>query len=317
MELTIEDWDELRWFLATVRAGSLAAAADRLGVAPTTVSRRMQAFEERLGVKLFDRLRGGAILSPAGDLLWVGAERVEEAVRGLEREAAGEEIGLRGVVRLAIAEPIAHAWALPIASIAARYPQLSLQLVLGDQMHSLTRREADIALRVTASPPDHLVGRALSPVAVAAYASVDAVPDDLRTAPWIGWTGLGEDETTIGRVRQHVGAEGPYVLHVDAYGVMVELGRRGAGLVALPCALGEVDPGFVRVGSPLAVGFPLWLLTHPDLRRTPRIRVWMDALIELVRNQGAAMMGLTTPSREPGGPARTRSTEPGTGFSTG
>lgn len=280
--LSIEDWDDLRWFLETVRAGSIAAAARELGVDPTTVSRRMQAFEARLDAKLFDRLRGGVLVSPAGERLREGALEIEAVVRGLEREAASEETSLSGDVRVAMAEPIALAWAAEFAALGAQWPRLSLQIVVGDKLHSLTRREADIALRASASPPPHLVGRPLGSLAVGAYIAARVGPVDPQTAPWIGWTGHTDDETTIGAVRRHIGAAGPYGLHVDAYSLMVELARGGRGIAALPCVLGEADPGLTRVGPPLTIDRPLWILTHPDLRHTPRIRAVMDAIATIV-----------------------------------
>ncbi|MEN0064956.1 MAG: LysR family transcriptional regulator [Myxococcota bacterium] len=293
--MEIDDWDELRWLLATIRAGSIAAAARDLGVDPTTVSRRMQALESRLGVKLFDRLRGGVLLSPEGSRLAEGAADVESVVRRLEREAVGDSAEIRGVVRIALAEPLAFAWAEPLLSLAKRWPALSLQLVLGDQMHSLTRRETDIALRITEAPPSHLVGRALSKVAIGAYAAKHAVPEDPTTAPWIGWTGLADDETTIGTLRAHLGASGPYALHVESYGSLMHMGRLGAGLIALPCVLGETDPDFVRVGSVLPLSRPLWILTHEDLRRSPRIRVVIDGLIAIAKAHADALQGHPPP----------------------
>lgn len=292
MSVHIEDWDDLRVFLATVRAGSVAAAARALGIDPTTITRRMNAFEARVGRKLFDRLRGGVLLSPEGETFLAGAEDAEAAIRGLERRAGAETPELRGPVRLAVQELLAIAWAEPIQRLAEAQPDLTIELTVADAMHDLTRREADLAIRGTAEPPLHLVGRKLSALSVAVYGAERLADRPLRDVPWIGWTGLEDDEGEVGRRRAAHGATGRFAIRVNAYGVLMAHLLGGTGVSVLPCALGERTPGLRRLTDPEPAAVPLWVLTHPDLQKTPRIRYVLDGMAEIVAQDTYAALGL-------------------------
>lgn len=289
--MNVDNWDDLRIFLATVRAGSVAAAARTLGVDPTTVARRMSAFEDSIDKKLFDRLRGGVLLSPEGQAVFEGAEATEAAVRNLERRTSQHDTDIRGDVRVAIPEMLAIAWTRPILKLAGAHPGLSVQLVAGDAMHNLSRREADVAVRVTQTPPAHLVGKKVAQLAIAAYGTPDLVQIGLTHAPWLGWTGLNETESFIGRMRTELGAQGPYALHVNNYGILMEALRAGAGVTTLPCALGEAIPELVCMSPPELIPQPMWILTHPDLQESPRIRYVMDALYDLVETHRNPLEG--------------------------
>jgi len=296
MDLRVDNWDDLRVFLALTRAGSVAAAARALGVDPTTVTRRVTAFEEQLGVKLFDRLRGGVLLSPDGEALARGASHVEQSVHDVERNLVASDDQVYGTVRIACPELLALGWTNAFLAMATQHPGLDIQWVAGDDMHSLSRREADIALRVTANPPPHLIGRKLASVSVATYGARTLDSIAIEDVPWVGWTGLGEDDNFIGRTRAALRGTGPYCTRVNTYGLLLAHVRAGAGVSVFPCLLGESDEYLVRRSPPQVLPQPLWLLTHPDLQHTPRIRVVLDELAQIVYESTAMLCGEVHPS---------------------
>ncbi|MEM1024188.1 MAG: LysR family transcriptional regulator [Myxococcota bacterium] len=280
----LENWDDLRYFLCLVEHGSVSATARALRVDPTTVTRRVAVFEDRLGKRLFDRLRGGVILSPDGELLLKAARPVEDGVHDLERVMSQNETDVRGSVRVAIAELLALCWTQQLGALAERHALLHLQIVAGDAMHDLTRREADVAVRVVQEPSPHLVGRKISMLSVSVYGAPNIAARGIEEAPWLGWVGLDEGEGQSQRIRTLLGARGPTSLRVNAYGLYLEHARRGSGLAVLPRALGDPDPRLKRMPDPdWSHDLPLWVLTHPDLRGAPRIRVVMDAIAQFAQ----------------------------------
>ncbi|MEM6730223.1 MAG: LysR substrate-binding domain-containing protein [Myxococcota bacterium] len=166
--------------------------------------------------------------------------------------------------------------------MSRRLASLSLQLVCGDEMHNLSQREADIAVRATESPPPFLVGRRVGRLETGVYAHAAFTETSLEEIPWIGWSGLEETEGVVGRVRQEVGGRGAFVIHADSYGMVVELARHGAGATVLPRVLGDREPELVCLRGPIDA-ITLWVLTHPDLRHTPRIKKVMSETAELFK----------------------------------
>ena len=161
---------DLRTVLAIARYGSLAGAARYLQVNHSTVFRRLGAIENRLGVRLFDRQDGAYAPTAAGEDLLRTAERVESEVEALERRLSGQDARLTGSLRLTAPDDIAEVLLIPLlAEFRGRYPDITLELVIENRMLSLTRREADIALRPTQEPPETLFGRRVAALAATVY----------------------------------------------------------------------------------------------------------------------------------------------------
>ena len=290
MEKTSFDWDDLRYVLAVSRGGSLSAAARRLGVNHSTVFRRLNGLEARLDVRLFDRLAEGYRLTAAGSDLAASAERVEAEMLALDHRLAGDDSGLRGSLRLTAPDDLAEAVVLPLVTrFMANYPEIALEVVIENRMLSLTRREADVALRPTLDPPETLVGRRVSGLAWAVYgaaainpAKVDGIVS-LTDRRWIGWDeGTGSPLLTRLMARQLPARA--IVYRSNSLLNQLAACRRGIGLALLPCFLGDPDPQLDRVVPPdPAWDGALWLLTHPDLRHTARVRALLDFLFEELR----------------------------------
>jgi DNA-binding transcriptional LysR family regulator len=294
MDAKSRSWDDLRVFLAVAQAGSLSGAARALGVNHSTVFRRIGAFEDALGVRLFERLAGGYLLTPAGEELRDGALRVEEEIAGLSRKVTGQDLRLSGTVRVTTIDMLAFGL-LPrhIAAFRKAYPGIEIELVVGNATLNLSRREADVALRVGNAPPETLVGRRVGRLAFAVYASpgyrARRPEPDLARHDWIGFD--SEHEALVRRFDRFLPGIRP-ALRTNSVAAAVAGAREGLGLAPLPCGIADLEPDLVRV-APLPDDFTLdlWLLTHEDLRRTARIRAFLDVLAEGLAKEAPLLEG--------------------------
>ena len=191
--VTVMDWDDLRIFAAVAREGSIRAASRVLQINNATVSRRIRGFEERLGARLFDRTPGGYAITAVGEEILAAATRIEEEVNGVERRVLGQDARLSGDIKFTA--PHSALLRLLMADLAAfmeLYPDVTLELDMSYEVANLSAREADVALRVTRRPPEHLIGRKVAQIAQAAYATpAYLAAHDLVEKPaaarWIGW----------------------------------------------------------------------------------------------------------------------------------
>ena len=188
------EWDDLRYVLAVADAGSLAGAARNLGVNHTTVLRRVGAFEKRLGLRLFERLPTGYVLTAGGEELIAAARHIDDTVTALERKLAGQDLRLSGAVRVTTTDTL-MASILPeiLAEFRAAHPGIQVEVALSNLMFNLTKRDADVAIRPANDPPETLVGRRIAKIAFAIYASpryLRAAAQDRgsRAHEWVGPT---------------------------------------------------------------------------------------------------------------------------------
>ena len=284
------DWNDLRYALAIARAGSLAGAARALKVNHSTVFRRLNAFEDALGVRLFERLPEGYVPTVEGEQIKRHAEAVESSVHALERSVAGRDFRLSGEIRLTTAPTLASDYVAGyLAEFHKRYPQIAVEIAVGDHDYDLARREADVALRATTRPPDFLVGRRVMSSRWHVYGGAKYLGRRKRPktmADLASHALIGPDE---GFARLPVFAwmrknypPTQFVARANALSTMRALARAGLGLAFLPSD--QHEPGLARL-FPIEPEFTgaLWLLTHPDLRHVARIKVFMDFLAEKLR----------------------------------
>lgn len=282
-------WDDLKTILAIAKAGSLSGAARELGVSHATVFRRLADSERRLGVMLFERARSGYTPTAAGEDIATAARRIEHEVLAVERRVIGQDLRPSGSVRVTTTDTLLMGLLSPIfADFRRAYPDIALEVVVSNQLFSLTKREADIAIRPSQAPPESLVGRRIGTIAQAIYGLRTSVAargrePALDDADWVGpdanmayrpleaWMAMqGHDARCRYRVDTMLG------MHAAV--------RDGLGMAVLPCYLGEQDSRIARVGEPIAeLATDLWLLTHPDLRRVARIRAVQDFIAEALR----------------------------------
>src|SRR5262245_26106513 len=186
------EWDDLRYVLAVADAGSLAGAARHLGVNHTTVLRRIGAFEQRLGLRLFERLPTGYVLTAGGEELIAAARQIDGTVTRLERKLAGQDLQLSGPLRVTTTDTLMGS-ILPeiLAEFRAAHPGIHIEVALSNLMFNLTKRDADVAIRPANDPPETLVGRRVGRIAFAIYASPRYLArrrktDDLAAHQWVG-----------------------------------------------------------------------------------------------------------------------------------
>lgn len=297
--------EDLKLLTALAEARSLAAAARRLKVNHSSAWRRLGALEERLGARLFERSKTGYAPTLAGEEAIAAAGRVLAELGELERRLAGQDIRPAGVVRVTAAETLLALIAPILADLRRAQPGIVVELVTANTFFTLSRRDADIALRPAAAVPEGLVARRLAGVATAAYASSAYLRGRASRKPeTLDWLAPDDSLAHLGSARWIARNIDPERIMLRASSLMglLAASRAGIGVAPLPCYLGDVDPTLRRVLAPVPeMEANLWLLTHPDLRRTVRIRVVLDFLadrLKPLRRQMEGHAGRTPRRRE-------------------
>ncbi len=292
-------WDDFRTVLAVCREGTLSGAARLLGVNHSTVFRRVNALEEKLGVRLFERLPEGYAMTAAGESVREAGERIENEVLGLSRKLIGRDLGLHGTLRVTAPDAFAIKFLTPhLVQFSHQYPDIRLELSMANNYLDLTRREADVAIRATTTPPESAIGRRLCTLATTVYGASSylekkqpeqamerhawLMPDDeLAQLPYAKW------------LRNHF-PTARVVYRSNSLLGLFEAAKRGMGIAPLPCFLGDQETGLQRLLDPHEeLASELWLLSHPDLRRTARVRALMDFLAEAIGSKRKLIEGGT------------------------
>ncbi|MDR7151712.1 DNA-binding transcriptional LysR family regulator [Hydrogenophaga palleronii] len=269
--------DDLAVVLALIRSGHLAGAGERLGVDASTVFRAIRRIERGLGQRLFERSRAGYAASELAQSLGEHAEQLEgqlELARSLV-QSAPERIS--GLVRITSTDTILHGLIAPsLKALQSTHPLLSFELHAGNELASLTRRDADIAVRATRRPPPHLVGKHVGPIRVALFAAkkgkVRRYQDVVAgKAEWIAPDdALPEHPSVIWRKRHFPKASPRY--RVSSILTVMELVAAGLGVGVLPVFLAQSRTDLIQLSDILDDGqTELWLLTHPESRHLRRV----------------------------------------------
>ncbi|WP_279482872.1 LysR family transcriptional regulator [Aureimonas sp. SK2] len=287
MDLDRLAWDDLRLVGAVAEVGTLPAAADRLGVAHSTVFRRLRQIEGTMGCALFERNGARLVPTPAGEEIAALAREVGSAVDAAALRLAGREPVPAGEVRVTTNDTLLIHFLTPIFSDFRRQcPAVRLDVVLGNPALNLSKRDADVAIRATDRPPDTLVGRKGARIAWALYGAREAAGDD--------WVSLGDAMGPMAVVRHVAGTVPPERIgyRVNTVLGLAEAIEAGLGCGYLPCFVGDGRPALRRLGAPdERFATDLWLLTHADLRHVPRVRALMDFLGEAVAERRPLLEG--------------------------
>jgi DNA-binding transcriptional LysR family regulator len=303
------DWDDFRHALAVGTAGSLAGAARALGVNHTTVLRRLDALEAHLGSRLFDRLRSGYQPTEAGRAFLEQARHIAARADEIERQVLGHDRELTGLLRVTTAFVVMdHLLPQPLADFARAYPGIEVEVVENaflvdlasrhsDPDQGWTRREADVALRLSGHVAEHLVGRPLGMTQCRVYAlrgaadlpqSVTALDVLTRDAPWVAFEQDASSRVYDLWLRQRL-VHANVRVRVDIFNAKAAMLRTGIGVGVLPTFMEARHPELVAVSEPIPeLALPVWILTHPDLRQTSRVRAFMqfvgDAVAQRLRD---------------------------------
>lgn len=281
-------WDDLQIVLAITQAGSLSGASRALSISHATVFRRLSEMERRLGVTLFERNRSGYTPTLAGEDLAAVAMRVQREINGAERRIIGQDLKLTGSLRITTTDTLFAGLLSPLfTQFRQQYPDITLEVVISNQLQSLSRREADIAIRPTLKPPETLVGRKIMEITQAIYGTTQhwknmPVLMEPASLPSKGWVGPDAHMGDTLLDKWMMGKSAAY--RVDSMLGMQLAVRDGAGIAVLPCYLGDADKALIRLSDPIeALTTQLWLLTHPDLRYVARVRAFMETMKEGLR----------------------------------
>lgn len=281
-------WDDFRLVRAVAHARSLAGAATALAVNPSTVFRRLGEIEERLGAKLFDRHRTGYALTPAGEEMAGLADRFDEQVSAFRIRLAGQAVKPSGDLRVTTSESLLAYMLTPVmADFQRSCVDIRLDIIVTNQSLNLSKRDADVAIRATDQPPENLVGRRIASMGWAIYAPRPAngaasptLEEAIATSPWVALGDGFQHVRAYQFVRDHVPPE-RIAYRVSSVLGITEAVESGAGVGPLPCFIADARPGVVRI-TDVQPDFTagLWLLTHPELRHSPRVRAFMDFAAE-------------------------------------
>lgn len=283
------DWNQLKAFLETAETGSLSAAARKLGLTQPTLSRQVAAIEQRMGVTLFERVGKSMVLTPTGMDLLEHARAMGAAADALGLAATGRSQAVGGVVSVSATDAVA-AYLLPplVKQLREQEPGIAIELIPSNALSDLLRREADIAVRHVKPEQPELIARHIREATAYFYASEDWVkthghPRSAEDAAQLPFVGSDRQGRYLGYLRMHglpvnESNFSCYVDHTVAHWALVQ---KGLGIGAMMEEIARDTPGVVRVLDDLPpIRFPVWLVTHRELRTSRRIRVVFEALAE-------------------------------------
>ena len=270
------DWNDLKLIMAIARTGSLTGAARELSINHSTVFRRINTIEKSMGVRFFERIAQGYVMTEAGEAALQVAEHIESDVMGLTRKIAGSDLRLQGLIKVTAPQGLSLLLLGPLlAQFGKQHPEIEIQLIATSTTLELAKREVDLAIRVTKTPPDTSIGRFVCQFNSCIYASrrywKTHQTQKLDECPWL----ITDDQMEWlpkSIIKKKRNTFRP-VFSSNSVLAVREGVKQGLGLATLPCFIGDKEKSLVRVGNPLKeLESQLWVLTHSDLRNTVRVR---------------------------------------------
>ncbi|MEO8543361.1 MAG: LysR family transcriptional regulator [Burkholderiaceae bacterium] len=279
-------WTDFQLVLEVARKGSVAKACSALGATHSTVLRKLDAIERRLKTRLFERGHGRYALTPAGHEIEQAASSFEPLARLAETRVRGQDMRPSGDVRVAVASILLEQL-LPgvLVQFRSAFPDVRIELVASRDHVSLSRRDADVAIRVADHVPEWMIGRKLANLQFKVYGlrrsggrsrlrSIEELTQERR------WIAFERDarELKFDRWLQVQVPDSSVVMRVDNFSHALRMVQAGLGIAVLPAFLEESVPQLLPLTEAIApLETPLWLLTHPELKNTMRIKVLLRA----------------------------------------
>jgi DNA-binding transcriptional LysR family regulator len=282
------DWDDIRVFLAIARAGTLGAAAKEAGQTQPTMGRRLRGLEASVGHNLFQRTAEGFVLTEEGTALLLHAERMEQEALSIDRLLTGQAMGITGTLRISSSDWFgAHVLTKIFSEFLAQHPQVSIELVTDSRLFSLTRREADLAFRITPFKEADIIQRKLMHMNYALYGPAGCVHPSAADGQGHAVITMDSafsklpDVTWLQRMLPNARA----LFGSNNREVQARMCAHGAGLAVLPCPLGDQTAGIERIDLGEAPpGRDVWFGYHRDLRRLARLRELLNLLVSRLSN---------------------------------
>lgn len=275
-------WDDILLVYQISSKGTLTKAARELRVSHPTVFRKLNAAEERLGVRFFQRSRTGYTPTRAAEEICALYDKLRDEVDVSERRITGQDLRPSGVVRVTTTDSLLFGWlSAVLAKFRQEYPDITLALVISNDYLNLTKREADLAIRPSVSPPNSMSSKRIGVIRQAVYLSKALAkhvrePRDLTKISWIGPDDSIHYPTLQMWLQTNAYSD---LCHYRSNSVldMFVAAQNGVGAAVLPCYLADPCTGLVKCGDSIPeLSTDLWLVTHPDLRQTERIRLLFD-----------------------------------------
>ena len=280
------NWDDLRVFLAVARTGRISAAAKRLAVEHTTVSRRLNGLEEELGVPLFYRTVTGYLLTPHGANMLTSAEAMERAAIAVTARAREDSGSVAGRVRVAVAPEFASHWIAPkLAGFRATHSQIKLQILVGTRQRDLSRGEAELAVQSPRPPQQGLLGVRIARATLALYVSKTLLEDRrlrVNSIDALGGLPLLVYTSPFQMLQEakwfeSILASASIALETNSTHALLAAARASIGVAVLPRFVAQRHDDLVAVSDNVA-DHDVWLITHPEFRRDPKVRATADFL---------------------------------------
>lgn len=285
------DWNQVRAFLATAEEGSLSAAARALRSTQPTVGRQVSALEAHLGVTLFERAGRALVMTAAGHDLLEHVQAMGDAASRISIAAAGQSQDVVGRVTITASELVAAAFLPPVMhKLRTEAPGIQVEIVVSDKIEDLTRRDADIAIRHVRPDQPDLIARHLADATAGFYASknyleVHGRPKDAADLSNHVFVGPRETAQMFDILETHGVSLSPdqFKLSADSGVVIWEMMRAGLGMTIMPQGIWPQFTDVEPVLPDLArIKFPVWLVTHRELKTSRRIRIVFDALADVL-----------------------------------
>ena len=290
----IMHWDDFKFFSAVARNGSVRGAARELGVNPSTVTRRIEQFEARLGARLFSRTARGLVLTSAGSGAVDKVQSIESDLGRIERSIREEDQALVGTVRIAAPEFLMLGGVLDeYGRVADAYSRIAVEWLFEAAGPALTAGNGDLGVEATANPPLDLVGRRIGAVTVTAYAARtrQGFVNPGRSSRWLEWLRPGDLAQACEAVRASNWADARVACRCGSLSQLVALLAGGAGVSALPCIVGDREAGLQRLPNAPLETCDLWLLIAPEVRYARRVRLLAEYLTQAIATRATELAG--------------------------
>ena len=283
------DWNQLKAFLETADTGSLSAAARKLGLTQPTLSRQVAAIERQMGVTLFERVGKSMSLTPTGLELLEHARAMGAAAEALSLAATGRSQAVGGVVSVSATDAVAaHLLPPMVRRLREQEPGIAIEVIASNALSDLLRREADIAIRHVKPEQPDLIARLIREASASFYASEEWVrihghPRNADDAAHLAFVGADRSGQYLAYLRQHglPLSEANFSCYAEHSVASWSLVRQGMGIGAMMDEIARDTQGVVRVLDEVPrVRFPIWLVSHRELRTSRRIRVVFEALAQ-------------------------------------
>ncbi|MFD2264796.1 LysR family transcriptional regulator [Lacibacterium aquatile] len=284
------DWEHLKTLLALSRGATLSGAARALAVDQSTVTRRLSAMEARLGVRLIERNGDGIHLTAAGETAVAGARSMEAAALGVERQLSGLDARPTGTVRVTTLEMIAARVIAPaLPQLAQEHPGLVLEVIADNRTLDLTRRDADLALRLGRPTEPDLKARKLATLTLGLYGST-GIDWQWPVNPGLDNRPLIVPDSSIGATPEaswlsEQGRDAKVMARLSSLTGQIAACRAGLGIACLPDVFAREEADLYRLAD-TGINRELWLVLHPDLSDAARVRAAADWLVRLCSSLG-------------------------------